>query len=281
MIVYRAEPTQHVRRRATVQSLGGRMYAIPDVSGRESTLVGKIIPLIALFLLPISVFVVVLYMGIMVVGPVSWRNAILARLIPFQMKAVGVISENQRKLLLQHVSGRVLDVGSGGGAYLPLLRGKASHVVALEPVTEMHPIIRKEATLAGFEEYQITILTDTVETYAASNLTASFDWVLLGNVLCEVHSQTSTLDHINKLLKDGGHVYFSEHVGYPIGTIGRRLQDVLNPLWRRASGGCNCNRDSLHAIEGMADWDVVSWEMKNFKSFLGAFVMGLAQKAAV
>lgn len=280
MLVYRTEPTTNGRRRVTVQSLGGQTYAIPDVSRSKSTLMRKIVLVIALLLFPISVSVVVLYMVIMVVGPTSWRNAILSRIIPSQMKAVGTITENQRKLLLQHVSGRVLDVGSGGGAYLPLLKGKANHVVALEPVKEMHPIIRKEAKLAGFEDYQITILTDTVEEYAASNLTASFDWVLLGNVLCEVNSQLSTLDNVHKLLKEGGHVYFSEHVAYPIGTVARSFQDVLNPLWRRASGGCNCNRDSLHAIEGMADWDVVSWEM-NFNTFMGAFVMGLAQKAAV
>jgi SAM-dependent methyltransferase len=143
----------------------------------------------------------------------------------------------------------------------------------------MHPLIRKQGQEAGFEEYQLTIVTATVEEYAIANPTAPlFDWVIFGNVLCEVDSQQSTLIHIHKLLKPGGHVYFSEHVAAPRDTRARQIQDCCNPLWSRISGGCNCNRDSLHALEGMAEWEVVSWEMSHIKVMFGPFVMGLAQK---
>ena len=272
-----------IRRRRTVQSLGGYSYAIPEAAGLEKTLLRRMIPLLALVLFPISIAFILLFTLFMIFGPKRWRHAVLAHFIPSHMKRVQQLTNNQRKLLLQHVSGRVLDVGSGGGPYLSLLRGKATHVVALEPVRAMHPLIRKEAHKAGFKDYQITISEDTVEKYAAANpaCLASFDWVILGNVLCEVEDQQSTLDCIHGLLKHGGHVYFSEHVGAPIHTWDRKIQEIINPWWRRVSGGCNCNRSSLHSIEGMEDWDVISWEMNNITlPFGGSFVMGLARKAA-
>jgi SAM-dependent methyltransferase len=272
------------RPRRTIQSLGGRTYAIPEAAKSERTLATRMIPYMGLVFFPISISLLVLYTGFMIFSPTSWRHAMLSRLIPSQMKAIQRMTSNQRKLLLQHVSGRVLDVGSGGGPYLSLLRGKATHVVALEPVRTMHPLIRKEAEKAEFKDYQITISDLTIENYAAANPNSlgSFDWVILGNVLCEVNNQESTLNAIHSLLKHGGHVYFSEHVGSPAKTFDRKIQQIINPWWRRVSGGCNCNRDSLHAVEGMADWDVISWEMKNIVlPFGGSFVMGLARKEAV
>ncbi|KAI2513269.1 methyltransferase domain-containing protein [Fragilaria crotonensis] len=273
----------NVRPRRTVQSLGGHTYAIPEAAGEERTLTMRMIPYMGLVFFPLSISFLVLFTGFMIFSPISWRHSLLTCLIPSQMKVVQRMTTNQRKLLLQHVSGRVLDVGSGSGPYMSLLSGKATHVVALEPVRTMHPFIRKEAEKAGFKDYKITISDLTIENYAAANPTslASFDWIILGNVLCEVKDQESTLNTVHKLLKHGGHVYFSEHVASPAKTFERRMQQFINPWWRRVSGGCNRDRDSLHAIEGMADWDVISWEMKNITlPFGGPFVMGLARKEA-
>jgi hypothetical protein len=47
------------------------------------------------------------------------------------------------------------------------------------------------------------------------------------------------------------------------------------------SGVCNCNRDSLDALEGMAEWDVISWQMNNLTAFTVPIVMGLVRKATV
>jgi 2-polyprenyl-3-methyl-5-hydroxy-6-metoxy-1,4-benzoquinol methylase len=186
-------------------------------------------------------------------------------------------TEYQRKLLLQHVSGRVLDVGSGSGEYLAHLSRKASHVVCLEPLARLHPALRQKAAEFGFADYQITILSETIEEYTASNPGSSFDWVLLGNVLCHVEDVSCTLRQVDMLLRPGGHVYFSEHLGSKT-ICTRRFQNLLNPWWRRISGGCNCNRDSLDMIERMESWDVASWQMENLKVGMGPFVMGLARK---
>lgn len=277
-MVIRSDPTRRPRPRATVQTLGGHTYAIPEGIPSKSPTAAKLVPLVALLLFPITIPAALLFTGVMILGPKSIKHTILSRLIPSTMKTVQKWTVNQRKLLLQHVTGRVLDVGCGGGAYLSLLKNKVSHVVALEPIRELHTVIQQEAKEAGFEDYQITVLTNTVEEYAANNPNAPlFDWVILGNVLCEVDDVPSTLSSVHKLLKPAGHVYFSEHVAAPHDTGARRMQECYNPLWSRISG-CNCNRESLHALEGMAEWNVVSWEMSHIKVFFGPFVMGLAQK---
>jgi SAM-dependent methyltransferase len=266
------------RPRLTVQSLGEFTYAIPEVARESTSLLTRCIQFAMVLFFPISFSLFTVFTGIMTAGPKSWRMAIISRMIPMMMKRMKSKTLNQRKLLLQHLKGRVLDVGSGGGAYFSLFKDKASHVVALEPVSKMHDTIRYEAQKACFHDFQITISTQTVEEYASSHPTEKFDWVILGNVLCEVENQKSTLEAISRLLLEGGHVYFSEHLAAHPSTFTRNFQNFINPWWRRVSGGCNCNRDSLHALEEMADWDVISWQMNNLKVFSVPIVMGLARK---
>jgi SAM-dependent methyltransferase len=124
-------------------------------------------------------------------------------------------------------------------------------------------------------------MAQTVEEYASFHPTEKFDWVILDNVLCEVENQQSTLESINRLLTEGGHVYFSKHLAAHPSTFVQKLQDLINPWWRRVSGVCNCNRVSLVALEGMAEWDVISWQMNNLTAFTVPIVMGLVRKATV
>jgi SAM-dependent methyltransferase len=273
MTGYTSKKSQRSRQRHTVQTLGDHSYALPDVTSSRASLV----PLWKRLLLgPVMALGMPVYTITMLLSPQMIKNKILSIVLPRIMATVAKITRNQRKLLLQHVSGRVLDVGSGGGAYLPFLSGKASHVVCLEPMKECHSKIRASAAQAGFQDYQVTIVPDDIDEYA-SKAAGQFDWVILGNVLCEVNDLESALASVHQLLKPGGHVYFSEHIASPSGTILRRFQNMYNPLWKQISGGCNCNRDTLHALEGMPNWDVVSWEL-SLKVVSNRMVMGLARK---
>jgi 2-polyprenyl-3-methyl-5-hydroxy-6-metoxy-1,4-benzoquinol methylase len=81
-----------------------------------------------------------------------------------------------------------------------------------------------------------------------------FDFVILGNVLCEVPDVEATLFHVNRLLKRGGKVYFSEHVSSDSGTLLRYLQYVMSPMWCNLTDGCNINRDTLNSLENVKNW---------------------------
>lgn len=264
------------RKRNTLQTLGERDYALPDVVGSKSkNVLGMVF---GLMMLPILVPIVALLTLFMTFASENIRGRIISIIIPTAMKKVEKQTINQRKLLLQHASGRVLDIGGGEGPYLKLLKNKASHVVIIEPVQALHHKIRGNAIAAGFKDYQVTIFGDSLENYVASQNNHLFDWVILGNVLCEVTDTKSTLHHIHKVLRPGGHVYFSEHCGSPDGSMKRKMQNFVNPWWRTISGGCNCNRDSLDSIEQMDQWDTISWKLSGIQVWGGPFIMGLARK---
>jgi SAM-dependent methyltransferase len=198
------------------------------------------------------------------------------------MKTVGELFDVERKELLQRNIGpndRILDLGAGSGYYLKYLC-RCSKLVAIEPVVNFHETYKTAAILAGMDESQVEMHACDIETYVRDvpEAKGSFDWVILGNVLCEVSNQVSTLRCVNHLLKPRGHVYFCEHVAMPKGTWTRRIQDLINPVWRTAGAGCNCNRDSLVVIRSTPGWEVISWQYSGYRAGLGLWVLGLAMK---
>eukprot|EP00438_Fugacium_kawagutii_P023820 Skav220109 [mRNA] locus=scaffold1727:53690:54713:+ [translate_table: standard] len=64
---------------------------------------------------------------------------------------------------------------------------------------------------------------------------AIFDCVVFGNVLCEVPDQEARegreiFRHVDRLLKPGGRLYFSEHT-LSTAPIFRALQHLSTPFW--------------------------------------------------
>jgi SAM-dependent methyltransferase len=197
------------------------------------------------------------------------RDSLQGVLIPRIMSAVDKEFHQERATLLAGVSGKVLDVGSGGGAYLRYCQG-ADEVVAVEPIQAMHPKILQ----AGKDLKKLSI----VKSLDDLDENDCFEWVIFGNVLCEVPHVQDTVRRVDKFLKLGGRVYFSEHIGRPRGTWQRSYQDFINPVWKHIGGGCNCNRDSLSILQSQSNWDVVSWTYDHVQVAMGPFALGLALK---
>ena len=200
------------------------------------------------------------------------RDYLFSIMIPSVMGLVDKEFKQERKTLLKNVTGTVIDVGSGGGAYLQYCK-MADHVVAVEPNLAMHEKIRE----AGKELQKLSIMRDLTDIASYPSTASSFDWVIFGNVLCEVPHVPSTIAQVDSLLKPGGKIYFSEHIGDSPGTWRRCFQDWVNPLWRHAGGGCNCNRDSLDDLRKLS-YDVVAWKYEHVRVCMGPMVLGLALK---
>jgi len=81
-----------------------------------------------------------------------------------------------------------------------------------------------------------------------------FDCVVTTLTLCTVADPLSALSEIRRVLRPSGTYVFLEH-GRSAEPRVARLQDRLNPLWRRSGigRGCNINRqiDSLIAQAGL------------------------------
>jgi ubiquinone/menaquinone biosynthesis C-methylase UbiE len=76
---------------------------------------------------------------------------------------------------------------------------------------------------------------------------ASFDTVVSTLVLCGVDQERS-LGEIRRVLRPGGRLLFIEHVRSDDPAVAR-LQDRINWV-NRFLVGCECNRQTLTAIEG-------------------------------
>jgi SAM-dependent methyltransferase len=291
-------PRSRERPRLTVQSIGPYTFAVPEATRfrrRPESAVQWLHQVLLQVLIKIPVLTVSLTAWTLVcwttrlIHPPSYRR-FLGFVLPSIFQKLDHILQNPRQLLLQHVRGRVLDVGAGSGMYLRRLVCKAAvtHVVALEPLETLRrqlPQVVESTPDSVLHPFQITVSGKSLEAYAAQHHAASpapplFHWIILGNVLCEVPDVTAALVAANSLLAPGGFVFFSEHVASPVGTCKRRLQATVHPWWASISGGCHCHRDSLHAIEGMAEWEVCSWEFADLQVVGGPMVLGIARKVA-
>jgi ubiquinone/menaquinone biosynthesis C-methylase UbiE len=75
----------------------------------------------------------------------------------------------------------------------------------------------------------------------------TFDTVVSGLVLCSVSEPPRALAEVRRVLAPGGAFRLLEHVRAS-SLLHARLQDALQPLWTRFTGGCHPNRDTEAAV---------------------------------
>lgn len=149
--------------------------------------------------------------------------------------------EAQRGYLARDLSGRVLELGCGTGDMFPfVVDGAAGDLEyhAIEPDRHM----RKRAAEAVRETGLAVDLRDA----RAESLPypdESFDVVLAGVVFCTVQDPDAALEEVVRVLKPGGEFRFLEHVRADGWRA--RGQELLDPVWRRAAGGCHLTRDTV------------------------------------
>ena len=112
-----------------------------------------------------------------------------------------------------------------------------SQLTAIDPLEELWRKCRIDLSKLGFD---VNYLKGSAEEIPAED--GSFDTVVSTFTLCSVDDIDKVLEEIHRVLKPGGKLIFSEHGKSPeTGTA--RWQKMLNPAWKRISGGCNLNRD--------------------------------------
>ena len=146
-----------------------------------------------------------------------------------------------RRSTAGQASGRVLEIGFGTGSNLKYYPDSVN-ITALEP----NPFMFKKICDRTLKyKKDVTIFQGYGENIPFKN--EVFDTVVVTLVLCMVDDVESVISEITRVLKPGGRFYFYEHVSSH-SYIGSKFQDLLNPLWKFITTGCNLNSDTEKII---------------------------------
>lgn len=142
-----------------------------------------------------------------------------------------------RLWLAAGAKGRVLDLGCGTGRNLPLYDA-AVRPFGLDPCVETLQAARRRRP-------GVPIVLGAAERLPFRP--GAFDTVVSGLVFCSVSEPARAFAEVRRVLAPGGTLRMLEHVRATT-RLHARLQDALQPLWTRFTGGCRPNRDTEAAL---------------------------------
>jgi len=180
-----------------------------------------------------------------------------------------------RRELLAGASGDVLEIGAGTGANLAHYPGSIA-LVLTEPEAPMAHRLERKLARSG---RSASVVRAPAEELPFED--ASFDHVVATLALCTVTDPARALSEIHRVLRPGGRLLFMEHVRSSDPRLAR-WQDRLSGAWTYVGHGCNCNRQTLDAIEG-AHFSVTALKrepLPGWPPIVGPLIVGTAEAAA-
>jgi ubiquinone/menaquinone biosynthesis C-methylase UbiE len=144
-----------------------------------------------------------------------------------------------RQQLLQQVEGRVLEIGVGTGANLPLYAD-----TRLVTGIDVH---RGRLAGAQFRQTSSPFVASCADAQHLPFAAHIFDTVISTLVFCCIPVPEQALNEIKRVLRPGGRLLLLEHVRGQ-GPISRRLTDWLHPLWFALQGECHLNRETARSV---------------------------------
>jgi SAM-dependent methyltransferase len=149
----------------------------------------------------------------------------------------------QRRKIVPLATGRVLELGIGGGLNLAFYDpAKVDSVAGVDP----SEALRKRALQAPRPEgLKVEVLEGEAENLPFD--AGDFDTVVCTFTLCSVRAPAAALAEARRVLKPGGRFLFSEHGLAPDESV-RRWQRRLEPLQKPLAGGCHLTRPVASSI---------------------------------
>jgi ubiquinone/menaquinone biosynthesis C-methylase UbiE len=172
---------------------------------------------------------------------------------------------DQRRRLMDGLTGRVVEIGAGTGLNVPLYSATAHEVHAIEPDRHMLEKLRSKASGSSTRLYLYR--ADAHHLPFAGGV---FDVAIVTFALCTIPDPERALDEAHRVVRGGGVLRFLEHVRSEKNrTAG--WQDRAAPLWGRISGGCRLNQPTVEILEA------TRWEVDDvWRSGGGSVVAGQA-----
>lgn len=143
-----------------------------------------------------------------------------------------------RRRAFPPVQGRVLEVGVGTGANLPLYQ-PAVRVVALDMSSDM---LRRAVLRPG----RAAVLPVQANVHSLPFADGSFDTVTGSLVFCSVANPRQALAQAWRVLRPDGRLVLVEHTRGK--GLGAWLTDTLHPAWLAWNRVCHLNRETAQTV---------------------------------
>ncbi|GAA1929386.1 class I SAM-dependent methyltransferase [Nocardioides hwasunensis] len=180
-----------------------------------------------------------------------WEERVVPRLVDLSLRGheVGEL----RDVTCAGLTGRVLEVGFGGGLNVRWYPPEVDAVTAIEPSDlgwQLSARRRARTHLpihrAGLDGQRLALPDD------------SHDAALVTFSLCTIPDPLLALREARRVVRGGGRLHVLEHGLAPHEPV-RRWQRRLEPLQRAVAGGCHLTRD-VPAMVAAAGWEVEDLE---------------------
>ncbi len=164
-----------------------------------------------------------------------YRNYIYPSIIEALLSRPSVMA--QRKDLLRHARGEILEIGFGTGLNLSCYPEGVKRITIVESNQGMN---QKAAKRVAQSNIQVDCRLLNAESLPFED--GSFDTVVSAFTFCSIKEVDKALREIYRVLKPDGQLLFLEH-GLSPHKGECFFQNVLNPVYRIFSDGCHLNRD--------------------------------------
>lgn len=157
----------------------------------------------------------------------------------------------RRSRIVPLAKGDVFELGCGGGINQQFYDVNAvKSYSGIDPHEGLLSAARDEAAAKG---WPADIRQGVGEDIPFNN--SSFDTVVCTFTLCSVADANQVLSEMRRILRPGGVALFLEHGRSPDASVAR-MQDRVEPIWKRFTGGCHLTRPIGSAFRG-AGFEVI------------------------
>lgn len=179
---------------------------------------------------------------------------------------------DRKRSLFANLQGKVLEISPRDGSNLPYYPPNI-HLIGMEPDLQMHSYLRKQAKQLGLN---IDIRFGNAEWLDIED--NSVDTVVTTLLLCSVPNLNYTLQAILRVLKPGGSFLFIEHIAAPQGSLLRKVQNTISPVWKTLTDNCYPNREIDIALE-KAGFTSINYEHFQVRlPIVSPHIIGIATK---
>jgi SAM-dependent methyltransferase len=170
-----------------------------------------------------------------------WTEHVVPRVsdVSLRGRAIG----ESRARATAGLSGRVLELGFGGGLNLVHLPPEVDSIGAVEPSDIGWQLSEKRRARSAVPVERVGLDGQSV-----AEEDASYDAALCTFTLCTIPDALTALAEVRRLVRPGGTFHFLEH-GLSADPRVARWQRRLDPWQQRLAGGCHLTRDPGTLIE--------------------------------